>query len=125
MCVCVCVCHRYRAGEARFTSDLVSTLNILHDYITREATAASLRIHVSFSPNTAALQHSLRAIWPQLHAQRTLKAQVELLEGILVSVCVCVCVTVYSGRTCACTGHTYVHKQATRTEDTQSAGGAA
>lgn len=77
---------RYRAGEARFTSDLITSLGIIHDFVTKEATAASIRITVAFSPNSAALQHSIAAVWPQLHAQRRLKAQVELLEGLTVGV---------------------------------------
>jgi hypothetical protein len=41
---------RYRGGEARFVSDLVSTLGIIHEYVMREATSAKLRVQVLFNP---------------------------------------------------------------------------
>ena len=41
---------RYRAGEARFNSDLITTLGIIHEHVMLEATNAKHRVNVSFSP---------------------------------------------------------------------------
>ncbi|GIL85198.1 hypothetical protein Vretimale_10813 [Volvox reticuliferus] len=73
---------RYRAGEARFVSDLVSTLGIIHEHIMREATAAKLRVSVSFNPSAQSLQHSVALVWPQLAKQRTLKKTFLMLEAL-------------------------------------------
>jgi len=73
---------RYRAGEARFTSDLITTLGIIQGAVTREATAAKHRVSASFNPSAAALQQSIAHVWPQLERQRTLKRNFQLLEGL-------------------------------------------
>lgn len=73
---------RYRAGEARFVSDLVSTLGIIHEHIMREATNSKLRVNVSFNPSVQSLQHSVALVWPQLEKQRTLKKMYGMLEGL-------------------------------------------
>ncbi|GLC59925.1 hypothetical protein PLESTB_001554700 [Pleodorina starrii] len=73
---------RYRAGEARFVSDLVSTLGIIHEHIMREATASKLRVSVSFNPSAQSLQHSVALVWPQLQKQRSLKKTFFMLEGL-------------------------------------------
>eukprot|EP00198_Chlamydomonas_reinhardtii_P000372 XP_001689707.1 bardet-biedl syndrome 7 protein [Chlamydomonas reinhardtii] len=73
---------RYRGGEARFVSDLVSTLGIIHEHVMREATNAKLRVNVSFNPSAQSLQHSVALVWPQLEKQRTLKKTYNMLEGL-------------------------------------------
>ncbi|KAG2493069.1 hypothetical protein HYH03_008732 [Edaphochlamys debaryana] len=73
---------KYRAGEARFLSDLVSTLGILHEHCMREATNAKQRVTVSFNPSAQSLQHSVALVWPQLEKQRTLKKTYMMLEGL-------------------------------------------
>jgi Bardet-Biedl syndrome 7 protein len=50
----------------------------------REATNSKLRVNVSFSPSTAALQQSIALVWPQLEKQRTLRKNFQLLEGLMV-----------------------------------------
>ncbi|PNH08710.1 Bardet-Biedl syndrome 7 protein [Tetrabaena socialis] len=74
--------RKYRGGEARFVSDLVSTLGIIHETVMREATAAKLRVTVSFNPSAQSLQHSVALVWPQLEKQRTLKKTFFMLEGL-------------------------------------------
>ncbi|KXZ55148.1 hypothetical protein GPECTOR_3g298 [Gonium pectorale] len=73
---------RYRGGEARFVSDLVSTLGIIHEHIMREATNSKLRVNVSFNPSAQSLQHSVALVWPQLERQRALKKTYMMLEGL-------------------------------------------
>ncbi|MEW5302522.1 MAG: hypothetical protein WDW36_005300 [Sanguina aurantia] len=74
---------RYKSGEARFYSDLITTLGILHEAIMREATAAKHRADVTFNPSAQSLQHSVSLVWPQLDKCRSLKKQFHLLEGLL------------------------------------------
>ena len=73
---------KYRAGEARFTSDLITTLGILHEHLMKEATNNKHRVNVSFNPSSASLKHSVQLVWPQLEKQRTLKSKFHLLEGL-------------------------------------------
>lgn len=58
--------HRYRVGEARFMSDLISTLGILRDHLMTEATNAKHRVNVSCTPTSASLSHSMALVWPQV-----------------------------------------------------------
>lgn len=74
---------RYRNGEARFISDLITTLGIVHEHVMMQATNAKHRVNVSFSPSSASLQHSIALVWPQLERQRTLKKKFLLLEGLV------------------------------------------
>ncbi|GAX76228.1 hypothetical protein CEUSTIGMA_g3672.t1 [Chlamydomonas eustigma] len=74
---------RFKAGEARFNSDLITTLGIIHEHLMSEATNAKQRVKVSFSPSSASLQHSITLVWPQLEKQRTLKKNFQLLEGLV------------------------------------------
>mmetsp|Transcript_18765 Transcript_18765/g.40356 ORF Transcript_18765/g.40356 Transcript_18765/m.40356 type:complete len:735 (+) Transcript_18765:308-2512(+) len=74
---------KYRAGEARFYSDLITTLGIIHESFMREATNAKQRVNVSFNPSSSSLQHSIALVWPQLEKQRTLKKKFQLLESLM------------------------------------------
>lgn len=58
--------YRYRVGEARFMSDLISTLGILRDHLMTEATNAKHRVNVSCTPTSASLSHSMALVWPQV-----------------------------------------------------------
>ncbi|KAL6757581.1 bardet-biedl syndrome 7 protein [Haematococcus lacustris] len=73
---------RYSAGDAHFSSDLITTLGIIHAAVMREATAAKLRVDAAFNPNTAALRQSIALVWPQLAKQRQLRHDFHLLEGL-------------------------------------------
>lgn len=65
-------------------SDLICTLGIIHEIVMREATAAKLRVAVSFNPSVQSLQHSVALVWPKLEKQRSLKKQYTMLEGLQV-----------------------------------------
>lgn len=73
---------RYRAGEARFTSDLITTLGIINENCMREATQGKHQVKPSFNSSAQSLQQSIARVWPQLERQRTLKNKFHLLEGL-------------------------------------------
>jgi len=73
---------RYKAGEGIFRSDSVTTLAILREGITKEATAKKQRIQVTFDLNDETVGHFLRLLHPKLEYQQSLSKKMQLIEAL-------------------------------------------
>lgn len=69
-------------GEAVFRSDSVSTIAILKEVITRQATALKVRINLSFDILDETVIHYLRLIHPKLTYTLGLAQKVDLIDAL-------------------------------------------
>ncbi|CAM9167863.1 unnamed protein product [Discosporangium mesarthrocarpum] len=72
----------YRKGEALVRSDSVSSVAIIKELVSREATARRMHISDNFQGNKESVPHMLRLIHPKLQAQFSLAHQMELINAL-------------------------------------------
>ncbi|CAD5123923.1 DgyrCDS12231 [Dimorphilus gyrociliatus] len=72
----------YSAGEAVFTSDSVSTISILKDVLSKEATNKKIRLDMSYDISDSSVPHVLELIHPLLEEQLTLAKNVQLIDAL-------------------------------------------
>ncbi|XP_067943832.1 Bardet-Biedl syndrome 7 protein homolog isoform X2 [Watersipora subatra] len=72
----------YRKGEAVFLSDNISTISILKDVLSKEATKKKIKLDVSCDLNDDSIEHTLRLIHPKLEYQLLLAKKVQLIEAL-------------------------------------------
>ncbi|XP_014678211.1 PREDICTED: Bardet-Biedl syndrome 7 protein homolog [Priapulus caudatus] len=72
----------YRKGEAVFRSDNVSTISILKDFITKEATARKIHLEINYEVSDDSVSHVLATIHPKLEHQLALAKKVRLVEAL-------------------------------------------
>jgi Bardet-Biedl syndrome 7 protein len=72
----------YWKGEAEFKSDNISTISILKDVLTKEATKKKIKLEISCNVSDASVVHTLQLLHPKLEAQLALSKQVALLEAL-------------------------------------------
>ncbi|KAK4304694.1 hypothetical protein Pmani_023378 [Petrolisthes manimaculis] len=72
----------YSAGEAIFKSDNISTISILKDVLTKEATRKKVRLDISCEVSEDSVVHALHLLHPRLEAQLMLAKQVSLIEAL-------------------------------------------
>ncbi|XP_071527283.1 BBSome complex member BBS7-like isoform X2 [Panulirus ornatus] len=72
----------YGAGEAVFKSDNISTISILKDVLTKEATRKKVRLDISCEVSEESVVHALHLLHPRLEAQLMLAKQVSLIEAL-------------------------------------------
>lgn len=72
----------YWKGEAEFRSDNISTISILKDVLTKEATKKKIKLEISCNVSDASVVHTLQLLHPKLEAQLALSKQVALLEAL-------------------------------------------
>ncbi|XP_066957827.1 Bardet-Biedl syndrome 7 protein homolog [Macrobrachium rosenbergii] len=72
----------YRAGEAVFKSDNISTISILKDVLTKEATRKKVRLDISCEVSEDSVVHALHLLHPRLEAQLMLAKQVSLIDAL-------------------------------------------
>nr|XP_045592027.1 Bardet-Biedl syndrome 7 protein homolog isoform X1 [Procambarus clarkii]XP_045592028.1 Bardet-Biedl syndrome 7 protein homolog isoform X1 [Procambarus clarkii] len=72
----------YEAGEATFKSDNISTISILKDVLTKEATRKKVRLDISCDVSEESVVHALQLLHPRLEAQLLLAKQVSLIEAL-------------------------------------------
>ncbi|KAF0696298.1 Aste57867_12931 [Aphanomyces stellatus] len=75
------VCE-YRKGEARFFSSSVSTIAILKEVITKEATTRKITLNMNFDIKKESLAAVLRLLRPKLDEKQMLASQVKIIDGI-------------------------------------------
>jgi len=73
---------RYSDGTASFFSDSITTLAVLRETITREATQNKSRINMTYNLRDESIPHFLRLIQPKLDYQLSLAKQVKLIEAL-------------------------------------------
>ncbi|XP_041358571.1 Bardet-Biedl syndrome 7 protein homolog isoform X2 [Gigantopelta aegis] len=72
----------YRKGEATFRSDNISTISILKDVLSKEATKKKIRLDITYEVNDDSVSHTLGLIHPRLESQLLLAKKVQLIDGL-------------------------------------------
>ncbi|XP_068907330.1 Bardet-Biedl syndrome 7 protein homolog isoform X2 [Tenebrio molitor] len=72
----------YQKGEAFFKSDNVSTISILKEFLTKEATKKKIKIEISSSINDESINHVIKLIEPKLVKQKMISNNVTLLDAL-------------------------------------------
>ncbi|CAI5784418.1 Bardet-Biedl syndrome 7 protein isoform X1 [Podarcis lilfordi] len=72
----------YRKGEGYFKSDNISTISILKDVLSKEATKRKINLNISCDINEVSVNHTLKLIHPKLEYQLMLAKKVELLDAL-------------------------------------------
>ncbi|KAG8186876.1 hypothetical protein JTE90_024118 [Oedothorax gibbosus] len=72
----------YKKGESIFKSDNISTISILKDVLTREATKKKISLDISFDINDESVPHMLRFIHPKLEYQLLLAKKVQVIDAL-------------------------------------------
>ncbi|XP_054159812.1 Bardet-Biedl syndrome 7 protein-like [Oppia nitens] len=75
----LCNCGK---GEMTFQSDNVSTISIIKDFVTREATKRSTAIELSFDIKEQSVGHTLRKLYPKLKSLINIRHNRELMEAV-------------------------------------------
>lgn len=73
---------QYKKGEAIFKSDNISTISILKDVLSKEATKRKINLNISYDLNEDSVVHTLNLIHPKLEYQLLLAKKVQLIEGL-------------------------------------------
>ncbi|KAJ7326996.1 hypothetical protein JRQ81_016755 [Phrynocephalus forsythii] len=72
----------YRKGEGYFRSDNISTISILKDVLSKEATKRKINLNISCDINEVSVNHTLKLIHPKLEYQLMLAKKVELIDAL-------------------------------------------
>lgn len=72
----------YRKGEGIFRSDNISTISILKDFITKEATNKKIPLEINYEVNEESVPQTLSLIHPKLEYQLVLAKKVQLIDGL-------------------------------------------
>eukprot|EP00736_Rhodelphis_marinus_P009663 Rmarinus@m.22437 len=71
-----------RPAEAIFRSDSLTTLSILKDFITEQATEKNKKISISYKVDDNSVPHMLNLIHPKLQYQFSLSKKVDAINGL-------------------------------------------
>ena len=77
--ILICNCSR---GGMTFQSDNISTISIIKDFVTREATKKSTAIEMAFDVNDASVGHTLKKLYPRLKNLINFRHNKELMEAV-------------------------------------------
>ncbi|XP_077465501.1 BBSome complex member BBS7 isoform X1 [Stigmatopora argus] len=72
----------YSKGEGHFRSDNISTISILSDVLSKEATKRKINLNVSYDINDDSVSHTLKMIHPKLEYQLVLARKVQLIDAL-------------------------------------------
>ncbi|XP_030047637.1 BBSome complex member BBS7 [Microcaecilia unicolor] len=72
----------YRKGEGVFKSDNISTISILKDVLSKEATKKKINLNISYDINEDSVKHTLKMIHPKLEHQLLLAKKVQLIDAL-------------------------------------------
>lgn len=73
---------QYTKGDALFRSDNISTISILKDVLTKEATKRKINLNISFDLSEESVLHTLHLIHPKLEYQLLLAKKVQLIDAL-------------------------------------------
>lgn len=73
---------KYAKGYAVFRSDSISTISVLKDLITREATSRKINVSINVDVREETFPHFLDLIHPKLAFQHSLAQQVRMVEPL-------------------------------------------
>ncbi|XP_020863990.1 BBSome complex member BBS7 isoform X2 [Phascolarctos cinereus] len=72
----------YRKGEGIFKSDNISTISILKDVLSKEATKRKINLNIAYEINEVSVNHTLKLIHPKLEYQLLLAKKVQLIDAL-------------------------------------------
>uniref|UniRef100_A0A3Q0SN58 Bardet-Biedl syndrome 7 n=1 Tax=Amphilophus citrinellus TaxID=61819 RepID=A0A3Q0SN58_AMPCI len=72
----------YCKGEGHFKSDNISTISILSDVLSKEATKKKINLNISYDINDDSVSHTLKMIHPKLEYQLLLARKVQLIDAL-------------------------------------------
>uniref|UniRef100_A0A8C5LHY1 Bardet-Biedl syndrome 7 n=1 Tax=Leptobrachium leishanense TaxID=445787 RepID=A0A8C5LHY1_9ANUR len=72
----------YRKGEGVFKSDNISTISILKDVLSKEATKRKINLNISYDIIEESVGHTLKMIHPKLEYQLLLAKKVHLIDAL-------------------------------------------
>lgn len=72
----------YSKGEGHFKSDNISTISILKDVLSKEATKRKINLNISYDINEDSVSHTLQMIHPKLEYQLLLAKKVQLIDAL-------------------------------------------
>ncbi|XP_078396201.1 BBSome complex member BBS7 isoform X2 [Cetorhinus maximus] len=72
----------YKKGEGTFKSDNISTISILKDILTKEATKRKINLNISYDVNEESINYTLQLIHPKLEHQLLLAKKVQLIDAL-------------------------------------------
>ncbi|KAF4519730.1 hypothetical protein B566_EDAN014257 [Ephemera danica] len=72
----------YTKGKAEFKSDNMSTIAILRDVLTKEATKKKIKLEISCEMDPRSTGHMLQLLHPQLESKRRLSRDAGMLEAL-------------------------------------------
>ncbi|CAL9706501.1 unnamed protein product [Knipowitschia caucasica] len=72
----------YCKAEGHFKSDNISTISILSDVLSKEATKRKINLNISYDINDESVSHTLQMIHPKLEYQLTLARKVQLIDAL-------------------------------------------
>ncbi|KAM3866896.1 BBSome complex member BBS7 [Diretmus argenteus] len=72
----------YSKGEGHFKSDNISTISILSDVISKEATKRKINLNISYDINDESVSYTLKMIHPKLESQLFLAKKVQLIDAL-------------------------------------------
>ncbi|KAM8848391.1 BBSome complex member BBS7 isoform 2-T2 [Synchiropus picturatus] len=72
----------YCRGEGHFRSDNISTISILSDVLSKEATKRKINLNISYDINDDSVSHTLNMIHPKLEYQLVLARKVQLIDAL-------------------------------------------
>ncbi|KAM9795580.1 BBSome complex member BBS7 [Neosynchiropus ocellatus] len=72
----------YSRGEGHFRSDNISTISILSDVLSKEATKRKINLNISYDINDDSVSHTLSMIHPKLECQLVLARKVQLIDAL-------------------------------------------
>ncbi|OWF52937.1 Bardet-Biedl syndrome 7 protein homolog isoform X2 [Mizuhopecten yessoensis] len=72
----------YRKGQAVFKSDNISTVSILKDVLTKEATKKKIRLDITYDIVEDSVPYTLNLIHPKLEYQLLLAKKVQLIDAL-------------------------------------------
>lgn len=72
----------YKKGHATFRSDNISTISILKDVLSKEATNRKINLNISYDLNEESIPNVLKRIHPKLDYQLLLAKKVQLIDAL-------------------------------------------
>ncbi|XP_077433845.1 BBSome complex member BBS7 isoform X1 [Vanacampus margaritifer] len=72
----------YSKGEGHFKTDNISTISILSDVLSKEATKRKINLNISYDINDDSVSHTLKMIHPKLEYQLVLARKVQLIDAL-------------------------------------------
>ncbi|XP_071846430.1 BBSome complex member BBS7-like isoform X1 [Apostichopus japonicus] len=72
----------YKKGEGTFRSDNISTISILKDVLSKEATRRKINLNISYELEENSIPDTLRRIHPKLEYQLLLAKKVQLIDAL-------------------------------------------